>query len=487
MSKSEAVSSPVWEVSEPNTKIDNSTIEKEWQEIRENRSDLSGVNTMTLYTTDREAYYLPSEAMVEVNCEVLKADGSTVLSDTDYTALIGNGFGLFEQISLKLDEQKIAQVDKPGVAHHLKSLVEYSKDYADSVAEKQWFYPDDAPEGNDIAVDTSRFVGVGGTGPAGYYPTGQFHEVQYNVSGATGGALSGTVTAPSIRKNPDFNSAFKKRVERCWHSNGRLGVNQIFLPMAEIFPILAQYGRVLKGSRLQMDFQKIQNTPEAFFGDNTGSMNPIVKIHSMAMWLPRLRPSLEVRAKLDRQLASNSKIELAYEHLQHYYDVNRANATGEHRFRVVSEMARPLRALVAIRKATRKSTYDENSLQFDIGNITSIQMRVNGRQFPEESYDVSGTKGHARILHDLHQLGQKDADLENGSLLNYKNWKEQYPIFGFDLSHLPQDAFQSKSIADLEVRITGDAGANYDVHVVLVSERKLSIDLVSNHTKFKML
>ena len=470
---------PVWDISNPSTDLDLSTEAFDWHEIREQAVDVSNKQNYRLYTTDQEAFFLPSSAHLQFDFQVKKSNGDA-LAESDYTALVADSLSCFEDIVLRFDNNEMARLNKPGKAHYMKALCEYSEEFAKSVASNHRFYPDSASDfGLDSTVEQTEII-VGGdlTGApinSRTTPKGMFQPLQMVYTASDPSLASG-----DIRKNPNYNPGFRQRVQ---NSTGKVTA---FVPLSECFPILEQYNRVMKGLRLEVEANKVSQVPEATFGALVGT--PTLEISRISMWIARVKPSLAVLKSVENTLVSNSQARFNYDHMEHFALENVDKATTSRTWRIASEHAKPLKLIVGFQRTDRKTNHKLNTLEFDTNNVSSIHVRINGVQYPVEQYQPSNPHDVNRIVSDIYRVGCKN-DGQSSSLITRDNWDSHNALYVFDLNYQPESSLRQRQVAEVELRwtLSSAPSVNYDVQAVLFSDRQVEIDMKNGKVSIKRL
>ena len=473
---------PVWNISDPPSGVDLSTESYDWHEVKETHEDVSNLTQYRLYTTDKEAFWLPASAHLQVTFQV-KDNGGSALAVTDYTSLVGDALACFENMRLRFDNNEIAQLDKPAKSHVMRALVEYTKEYAETIGQNQYFYPDSA---SDQAAVTSVAPTVNRTAVAGttdlsaesgadlYKPQGMYHEHQILFTAANPTAVSGL-----IRSNPNFSKEHKIRVD------SSTGTVTAMIPLACVFPIMGEWDRVFKGTRIEVEATKVNSVSEATFG--AVASEPTLSVSGISMWIARLKPSLPILSDIEKTLVSQSQARFKYNHMELYHKDNIEKTTLSQSYRVASEHARPTLLVVGFQDTNRSTNHKLNTLQFDRVNVSKIHVRLNGHQYPLEEYAPGDD--HSRVLADIYRVGCKQGDEGSSALVTNSNWSSLYPIYVFDLQYQPESSFKSKQIAEVELRWTLSSAPtnNYDVQCLLFSEREIEFDYKMGSMKTRRL
>ena len=466
------VTSPAWMVGVPPGLIDRSTVDYEFQEYRNQSSNTSGATNYRLYTTDTTSYlYLPS-AHLEVEFQIKASDSGVTAGNQ--TALASNGWSLFENAKLKIGDELVAQLDKPAKAVHPRILAEYSREYMQTVAQKSHHFCDEKSDLGD-ATTVDRVDGSAASAD-GTYPSGLYDEVQFLVS-------SNEIT--NVFANDNYDPAFRSKVNRCTAegatgNGGDLNTiastaakQRILLPLSEAFPLLGQYSRVVKGSKLEIELNKISSAAEAVFGA-TDTANVSVSISEIALWVARVKPSLSAMKLIESQIAESPVVNVNYHNMKYYSQTNvRSDNQGENTWTVTHKQNRPSHCYLFFQRVARDSNSNLNPLEFDyFSQINRVEMRINGRQVPHIAYTNDAQVDRARIVHELQRIAGKDRDPADSCCVNYDSWGRNKALYGFDFSHLEGSAYESTSTAEIEVRWnqSADTPSNYNVGLVMFSQ-----------------
>jgi hypothetical protein len=461
----------IWNVSQSLGFMPNDTIDYEMMYYENGGSNVSNDTNYRLWTTDQNSfYYLPS-AMLQVDFKTTKADGSTQVALADNTALIGNGWGLFQDARLRIGDQELAHITHPAKASHLRNMVEAGREYIQTVGENAHYFCDEHADNLTSAAYVAADPATA-TASAGPYN-------ELNV------AFSANDVVESVTFNPLHDPAYKRRVDRAISSDYS-GIQKIFLPLKDLFPLL-ELDHVVRGSKIEVELNKISNVAEALYGT---SSDALITISRVRMWIARVRPSFDALAKVEKQIVAKPVVEHKYDNVK-LYTLNKTTAAGEHNWQLIHKSARPTRVYIGFQFQSRNTSRQVNSLEFDLlgtagtSVINRVELRLDGKQIPNIVYDPS--YDHARIVQELQRLGGSDIDASTSSCLTVKNWRDYCPIFGFDLSQKEGAAYESRSnaVLDLIWNLSGAADANYNVVALVMSEGQAYFDHSSGVTSVK--
>ncbi len=479
----------IWDVANPIAMMPKTTIDLQHMYYENAGGDVSAQTNYRVYTTDESSYYYLPSAHLQVDFSLTQAGGAA-LTEAQQTAIASNGWCLFEDVRLKFQDNEVMHVQKPGKVSHMVNLIEKGKNYIETVGENAHYFLDSVSDNADL-IGTVRVAYtapvVGASTTVGTTPVSMVDEVQYVRTVVGGGCTNAAVT--SATKNPYYDPAMRRKIDRVLEAG--TGDQKLFLPCADILPILMT-DRVVRGSRIELELNKISNAAEALFGLTTDAKLTIKRVR---LWMARVKPSLQALARVESQIASNPVVTHNYDNLKLYRLPYNVTAQGEQVWQLQHKANKPTKVFVAFQYALRDTDARLNPLQFDLlgtagaNNLSKVELRVNGRQVPSVVYDPS--YDNTRILHELYRLGSKD--IEDSACLNKKNWKSMFPIFGFDLSAIEGSSYESRSHAVLDliwttaatVANTGLATSTYNVVALVVSEGSAIFDYSSGQTTIR--
>lgn len=470
---SEFTEDSIWNVSQELGLMPKDTVSHEMMYYENGGSNVSNDTNYRLWTTDTNSfYYLPS-AMVQVDFKTLRTDGTTQVTLANNTALCGNGWSLFQDARLRIQDTEVAHVQHPGKLSHMRNMIESGKEYIDTVGANAHYYCDTIPDNGSVKPYVAAAPGT----PTNN--TGKYDSIKLEYQAANQLKLASP--------NPDHDPAHKKRVDRAVKPDYD-GYQKIFLPLKDLFPVL-ELDRVVRGSKIEVELNKISNIKEALSG-GIASAASLIQIKRVRLWIARVRPSFDALAKVEKQIAAKPVVEHKYDNVK-LYTLNKTTAAGEQNWQLVHKSSRPTRVVVGFQFANRNTLEELNPLEFDLlgaagaSVINRVELRMNGKQIPNIVYDPS--YDHARIVQELYRLGGSDVDASTSSCITYDNWRELYPLFGFDLSQQEGAAYESRSTAviDLIWNLSSTAADAYNVVALVFSEGSAYFDHSSGISTIK--
>ena len=120
-------------------------------------SDPETTSNPRFFIDDTDQWTLPSEVFLQIKGEIVKAADGSAYGAGDKVGFINNGpLHLFSRAVYKINNQIVEQVEKPGEASLITSLVDYSDDYVNSMGEQLMIAKD--VEGNNTDDTNTGFV-----------------------------------------------------------------------------------------------------------------------------------------------------------------------------------------------------------------------------------------------------------------------------------------------------------------------------------------
>ena len=464
--------------------VPNQTLEDYyWAEFKEESggTNLTNSTRFRLATTNLNAKMRLGKAMLEVQCNVAKADGTSFAENGGLkprVAPINSAWHMFNGVRATLGTQAIYNSKYPGKEHLIRHLIKYSKEYAKTVGSQNIFYPDTAGDAHDAATVTEVAFATAAA------EKGMYQKVVsegLNVRDAAGTGVS-LVTSTS-KDNPNYNSGFKKRVDQ-FVTAGSLKTVSLWLPLSELITFFEDYDRLMTGVRFELELDKNTNYKEALFGHeeaNRTSTDPIFNITKLSLWVPIIKEAIEIKPMLTEKFLNSSR-SISYRHINSYVSSIRTEGDGaEGSWNITTETAKPLKAYVAYQYADRGANYKFNSAQFD-ALYSDIWLDVNSEIIPRDTHKgvlATDNDKFSRILQDIYQAGDKDLDSDDSSIITHQNWKKIYPITVFNLEQLGESLFK-KSVAHINLHWKKAGADNYRIIFILETERAMKISYGQN-------
>lgn len=477
------IMNPQWDILEKPYE-DSSTKSWEYREIRSpDDASIDKVNTIKFYQNDVDNFWLPSKSYLEVRARLLKIDGS-VYDEVDKVAF-QHGAAIFSLARYFVNDKEIERVDGSHRVSHLNNLLDFSKNYAETSASDQLFFPDTGDgqtkvSYGNIVITTefnpNRHVKSSGTNTGTQYNPLQMQGTQVGTVALTSTATSGTLPYEDL--NTGF--AVRRRISK--------GGSQMItwrIPLRRLFGFCKHVKKVMRGSRHRIQFDR-NDIEDIIFraGDNPGKM----EIDRLTWWVPFLNPSLPVLADLEQTLAlGGGPLEMPFEFCTLYGPFNKGDSTNlNHTITSLGE--KPTKIVVGFMLDSKTSKQKENSYIYHDIKAVRYQAKIGGKFIPEQATELEwsdGTKGTAdnylQAFHNLVRVSDK-TEYDDGGHIDIFNWKRLYQFYAIDLrENLHDVVFGQGQLQDLELQFTfnNKPGELIKMFVFVYTERNLLLDIVN--------
>ena len=369
---------------------------------------------------DRNTFFDWFNAFFEVRFKLdLKANGGD--NADAVSTLINGSHSLIKHMVIKSAGKIIYDTDNLHLVTFVKNLLEYSDDYARTVAKNSFWYLDE----------------------------------------------DGTTDAETNK------TGFEAR--RLLTSDRKLVNISIPLNRYSFFEELE--GRILPP--MQLTFEIDLNTDaEALFGivDTTR-----IVMDRFYLWVPRLEPKDALMSKFISDFQKPSKWKYLREMYEHS-DLTRNS--GDFRISSSIDKVRHVFVYLQRLKnnsfTNNPYIFDTFKLNAANDNCTLSSCRLeygNGLFYPELDYDV---ESKSRIFSDVMNYSWKKNDYNTGTQVNVENWDSIYSLLYFDLSYQPESITRDPKQLILRYRINEASAADFRVHAIVLYEHEVVVDKVGD-------
>lgn len=425
-------------------------------------------NTSLVYnikTKDPEKWLLPSESYFRIEFAVVNAAQDAALAATELVTMISGGLHMFSQCSLKIDDNQVEVISRPGMVHLIDHLINTTKDCADTVSKDQWVYVDGggittgaytaatvAP--NIATVLQAQFLGGAATG----VNTQEFWGLAdpYRMAGTTANGTNLEVGG----RNPKFNAGFFAR----WARSAGSRVVELAIPAANVFGFFADLRNAFRGIQFECEFQK--NTAYAEYLHGMGRTSIVsaapaaankaaaaaaaLTIRKIEWVMPTIIPSGLEAEKALKSLQSGKKARKVFGSTT-CYTINNVYAADPNfvDWRIVTTNKRITKVVIAFQRGPQYSTQNDpdftaTTLNHSNGgtftyfsNISSVELRLGSTIMPRERYQNlnfgSANPDYLRNYIDMCDAGGTWQN-DNGNMVSPNEFRNLYPLFVFDLS-----------------------------------------------------
>ena len=367
---------------------------------------------------DRGTFFDWFNAFFEIRFKLdLKANGGDN-ADTR-TTIINGAHSLIKHMVIKSAGKIIYDTDNLHVVTFAKNLLEYSDDYARSVAKNGLWYLD-----TDATSD-------------------------------------------------DTNAGLEAR--RLLTTNRNLVDVTIPLNRYSFFEELE--GRMLPPMQLNFEIDLTSDVEVLYGAADTFRL----VIDRFYLWVPRLEPKDALMSKFISEFQKPSKWKYLREMYQHS-EVTRNSGDFRISASIdkVRYVFIYLQRLKNNSMTANPYIYDTFKLNAADNNCKLLSCRLeygNGVFYPELDYDE---ESKSRIFSDLMNYSWQKNDYNTGTQLNVSNWETLYPLLYFDISYQEEQVSRNPKQLVLRYRINQAATAGFQLHAIVLYEQEVVIDKVGD-------
>ena len=367
---------------------------------------------------DRGTFYDWFNAFFEVRFKLdLKANGGDN-ADTR-TTIINGAHSLIKHMVIKSAGKIIYDTDNLHLVTFAKNLLEYSDDYARSVAKNSLWYLD-----TDATSD-------------------------------------------------DTNTGLEAR--RLLTANRKLVDVTIPLNRYSFFEELE--GRMLPPMQLSFEIDLTDDVEVLYGAADTFRL----VMDRFYLWVPRIQPKDALMSKFVSDFQKPSKWKYLREMYQHSSVTrNSGDFTISASIEKVRHVFVYLQRLKNNNMTQNPYIYDTFKLNAADANCKLLSCRLeygNGVFYPELDYDE---ESKSRIFSDLMNYSWKKNDYNTGTQLNVSNWESLYPLLYFDLSYQAEQVSRDPKQLVLRYRINQASAADFQLHAIVLYEQDVVIDKVGD-------
>ena len=348
------------------------------------------------------------------------ADGADIAAN-DHNGIVNLIYSFIRNFDIKLNGKKVYDCNDANHAVNIKSLLEYSRGYANSTATNKFFH-----------LDTYR---AAKERPA---------QATYNKGFATRKLLLGA-SLIVIRELPLNRYSFFEALERNLLLSGRLELNIEFESDANLIWQAADNCRVVL-TRLQLIVPRITFNSEG----QSLYMSKFLEPHKWTY----LRENNE-RSNSTTQRSDHFKISSGISKPRHVFVfiINDANIDAQ---------------------TTNPFLYNTFSVSTDPRTLQNCHLEVgNGQEYPEVHYTPSTDL--SRVYRDVLKYVHKNSEFSEGSLLNLRNFQLLFPFIYFDLTKQKEDIKDGTTKLTFPYQLSGITATHYSVYALTLYEQEAEL------------
>ena len=282
------------------------------------------------------------------------------------------------------------------------------------------------------------------------------------------GSLSGWIPDVATGDNTDKNPSYAARKDL--YNKGFEGK----FPLRNLFGYLQCYGRIILNTSLKLTLTRSINDADIFYG--AASTAAEIKFEKLELWIPQMVLNLRLSDQLMRQVNENKNREVSYLYRQCTVISDLTMGTSPS-FRIASLSQKPRYLFVGF-KDPKSSFQTNNSLFIQKSGdkqITSLRVQLRNAYYPNNPMTFDSKKNHQ--MHPYENYIEMCKHFGNRPQLNYKDFKDLYSIFCFDLS--AQEEWFPGSTCEVTLHITKDADFKAKCYCLILKEEDSTINVAN--------
>ena len=447
---------PAFDVDAPVSK-DDSVRDYQYYSYHAIQPDLR--SRIELQVHDTSKYFLPSEAFIEVEGEIVLFNDTPAVpanypADTK-VGLVNNGImALFESARYLIDGKEIESIEREvDIATTIIGLARYSDDFTRSAGPSMMF-----------AKDNKNTAG----------PT------QYIIRRPKNNAGNADVDVENmiINNDPQFNLGAATRVAML---SGARKSFSCAIPLHHIFGFCRNVRKVIYGAKHTVALVRKGDDKNAIWRIPADPAHPErddgkVILTKLVLWMPVMTPSIIKEEQLLSFMDQGGQSLLSW--LTTSTDIYQSTKNGIFTWNLASQqgVSAPRHIFVAFQDVARADNQLQSHMIFDQLGVTDVSLRINGQQEPSEDIQLHYGNNHiARVYHRLLSFMGRDQNVDTGLQISQLDFKTLYPIYYFSLEHLD---LTRQSVVDIHFRASVQRGAilEYRAVAVILSDKSMLLE-----------
>lgn len=384
-------------------------------------SNINIPGTVTIHIECQDEFYHPRRSCLLVEGNLLKeADGTRYVAG-DNMALANNGIlHLFSNIKYELVGTEIESVNEPGIAGCMMGIAKYPYAYAHGIGMKSCWAP--------------------------------------NTSDTVFG-----------------DRAWARRKEYIIGKSDPVGSFSFIIEMEDIFGFAEDYDKVTYGMRHKLTLVR-KNDDDAIF-KHAGVAKGKVQLTKLAWLMPRVHASDVKKFELYKSIEQKVVIDAGFRMRQCLVtEIPAASRGFDWRLGVRTITEKPRHILIGF-QTNRAGDQEKSPSLFDHVNLMQMSVILNDTKYPARDIIVDFKKHtyveYYKMFTDFTRNYYGMDPLTVSNFVDIITYKEEYPIFYFDVKH--QSERLSQGVVDIMVRMrfSENVPANVTAYALVISDRRL--------------
>ena len=385
-------------------------------------SNLNIPGTITIHIESQDEFYHPRKSYLLVEGDLVKADGGTRYKSADQIALSNNGImHLFSNVKYEIGGQEIESVNSPGIAGVMMGLAKYPYEYSLGTGMMQCW----SPETTETVL---------------------------------------------------MERAFARQREYIILKSKPVGSFSFIVELENVFGFVEDYDKVTYGMRHKLTLVR-KSDDDAIFKAADAVPNGKVKLSKVAWLMPRVHASDAKKFDLYRKIESKMAIDVGFRMRQcNVADIPQNITSFDWRLGVRSAPEKPRHILIAFQK-DRSTGQAKNPSLFDNVDVSQVCVIMNDTKYPARDITADFPKHkfveYYKMFIDFSRDYYGLDPLTVGNFVDIITYKEEYPIFYFDVSKHSERLNQGVVDIMVRMRFTKETPEHVQAHALIISDRRM--------------
>ena len=385
-------------------------------------SNLNIPGTITIHIESQDEFYHPRKSYLLVEGDLLKKAGDNVrYAASDAVALSNNGvMHLFSNVKYEIGGQEIESVNNPGVVGVMMGLAKFPYEYS-----------------------------VGG------------------------GMIQ--CWSPETMDTVWLERSFARRKEYIIGKSNPRGSFSFIVELENVFGFVEDYDKVTYGMRHKLTLVR-KGDDDAILRGNTADAGK-VKLSKIAWLMPRVHASDAKKFELYRKIESKMALDVGFRMRQANVAEIPQNITSfDWRLGVRSAPEKPRHILIAF-QTDRAGGQTKNPSLFNNVDVSQVSIILNDTKYPARDVTADFPKHkfveYYKMFTDFSRDYYGLDPLTVGNFVDIITYKEEYPIFYFDVSKHSERLNQGVVDIMVRMRFTKETPEHVQAHALIISDRRM--------------
>ena len=377
-------------------------------------------------------------AYLEVDFQLVTLADSTVgivggnIDNENKICTTTNGHTFIKEIQVECNGISVYTNMKANESSNALTLLKYTKSYADSIGEDQFFYVD---------------------GPTGL--------------------------AEARSNEDDYNEGFAKRKKR----TDAAVVNKISIPL-NLYSYFAAFKNQLHPNIKTNILIRLENDNNIIFRKGAAPDSKVI-VTKMRLWCPKIIfNGLGMKEYTEKYLKPKK-----WTYLKEHHEIIQTTAVNSY-FRISTGIRRPRHVLIWVVNNAKYNSQQGNIYSFNtfaVGTanryFTKAQLEVNNSIYYPQLEMTSDEE--SRLYRALLSFNSAYNDFLSGPLITRDNFKKIFGMLYFDLRNQEEDVKDSVVSLTFRYELNGAPGAGYTVNALVLHEKEIELYTASGKLLIK--